>query len=164
MEGGGNTVYKCGSTGIALTSTGSYNSVIGNTIVGNTGDGIDVITGTTVNHTIGNNCITDNGGYGIDFNSASVGCTALFFNRFRDNTSGNINLATDSVAATNWSAVTTDTGGSSTDYTDYSGNDFRLIAASPAAGVGLPSPASIGALQRDASSSGGGTSAYGSVS
>lgn len=149
----GCTVYGCPGIGISINSTGSACAIVGNTIVGNSGDGIDVITGTTGLQFIGNNMITDNGGYGIDFNSTAVG-GVLFNNRFRDNTSGNINSGTGWADATSWNHVTTDTGNYTTDYADYSSNDYRLIAASPAAGAGIPVPASIGALQRSATGGG----------
>lgn len=153
----GNTVYNCGTIGISISAYTSYHTILSNTVTGCTGDGIDIITATSAQHLIGNNCITDNGGYGIDFNSSAVGATT-FNNRYRDNTSGATNLGTDMLAATNWAAVTTDTGGASTDYTNVGGNDYSLIAGSPATSAGIPASASIGALQRLQTGAGGETS------
>lgn len=150
-----NTIYDCTTTGIALTGVNAYTIISCNTITACGGDGIDVVTGTTITHIIANNIITDNGGYGVDFNNAAV-ASVLTNNRYRDNTSGSINLGTDWVTATNYDAVTTDTGGPETDYVDAASDDYNLIATSPAVNAGLPFSASIGALQRDQSGSGGG--------
>lgn len=151
-----NTIYDCATIGISLTGVNAYTIISCNTITACGGDGIDIVTGTAVTHIIANNIITDNGGYGIDFNSAAV-ASVLANNRYRDNTSGNINLGTDWVTATNWGAVTTDTGGPETDYVDAASDNYNLIAASPAVNAGLPLNAAIGALQRDQSGGGGAT-------
>lgn len=151
----GNTIFEC-AIGIAITSTTAYAVIHGNTISDCSGDAIDIVTGTTVTHLISNNIFTDNGGYAIDFNNAAV-ASVLSNNRYRDNTSGNINLGTDWVTATNWGAVTTDTGGPETDYVDAASDNYNLIASSPAVNAGLPLNAAIGALQRDQSGGGGAT-------
>lgn len=155
----GNTIHTS-SNGINASATGGLVTIQNNTITGCSSNGIRVITGTTVLVPIINNMITDNAGYGVDAVSAA---NALFVahNRWRDNALGNVNLATDSVAATSYSAVTTDTGGPETDYVDASAKDFRLIAASPAANTGIPAYSSIGAFQFTNSASAGGEHSYG---
>lgn len=121
-----------GATGVAVTNTAAVATIIGNTIVGNTGDGVNVITGTTGLQAIIDNIITDNGGYGLNGVSAANAVPSLY-NRFRDNTSGNYNSATDWLAITKlFGDVTTDTGGPETDYVNAAGNDYRLINGSPA--------------------------------
>lgn len=154
-----NTVFNCGTVGIFMDQTTGAPQIIGNTIYGCTGDGIDIITGTTGLQFIVGNMITDNGGYGVDFNSASV-AGYVAYNRTRDNTSGAYNLATDWVAASSQGDVTTDTGGASTDYVDAGGLDFSLIRTSPATSAGLPAYSSIGALQRDQTAASGGQKAF----
>lgn len=140
------TVY--GSTiGISATATSGTVAIWDSTIVGNTSDGINIVTGTTSVQDIQGCCITDNGGYGINGVSASNGFLNAY-NRLRDNTSGPINLATDYVSATSYGQVTTDTGGPETDYVNSPGNDYRLIPTSPATSAALPASASMGALQR----------------
>lgn len=104
----------------------------GNTIAKNSSDGINIITGATSLQRITDNLITDNGGHGINGVSAA---NAVFdpSNRFRDNTLGNTNLATDWMTLGSIvGIVTTDTGGPETDYVGYASNDFRLINGSPA--------------------------------
>lgn len=148
-----NLIYACGGIGISKISTGSISFIHGNTVVGGGGDGIDIVTGSTVLDMITNNMITDNTGNGIDGVSAA---NAIFasHNRTRDNSAAD-NSATDWLAATKYSQVTTDTGGASTDYTNTAGADYTLISASPAKGVGLFNFRDIGALQRQEPSSGG---------
>lgn len=147
------TAYASG-IGILINSsnTGWAGSITRCTIVGNTSDGIQTPTLTT-QVVIGDNMITDNGGYGINLNAAGSSAV-LFNNRTRDNTLGAINGGTNYVNATNYGAVTTDTGGPETDYVNSGGNDYNLIAGSPAVSVALPLYSSMGALQR--SQTGGG--------
>lgn len=149
----GNTIYRC-TTGIAVTVTTAYSVMHGNTIVLNSGDGIDIVTATSVPDQITCNMITDNGGFGIDLNSAAVP-VVLAYNRYRDNTSGNINSGTDWVAATTYGAVTSGSGTS--DYTNAAGNDYSLLSTSPGVSVALPLYASMGALQRSQTGGGGAT-------
>lgn len=151
-----NLVYACTGVGIAVTNTAAYFCIYGNTIVGGTTDGIDVVTGTTVFQCALNNMITDNGGYGIDGVSAANAIFAAY-NRTRDNTSGADNLATDWLAATKYGQVTTDTGGAETDYVNAGSNDYTLVSGSPAKGAGWWPYRDIGALQRQ--ESGGGSAA-----
>ncbi len=150
-----NCILYNSTIGISVTSTTAAMLIAGCTITGNSGDGIDVITATTVTQTYANNIITDNGGYGIDFNNAAT-APFLYSNRTRDNALGAYNLATDWVAATNYGAVTTDTGGAETDYTNAGSLDYRLISTSPAKGAGLPPSMSMGAYQ----SAGGGSYSF----
>lgn len=149
-----NTIYGNGGIGITMQTTSGRPYLRSNTIVGCAGDGIDIVTGTTVLQRVVGNMMTDNGGYAVDFNSAAVGAFVAY-NRTRDNTSGAYNLATDWVTATSYGNVTTDTGGPSTDYVDEPGDDYNLIAASPATSASIPQFASMGALQRDQTGSGG---------
>lgn len=128
----GNLIYSCTGTGLSVNANTATIHIIGNTIVGCTGDGIDLITGLTQLASIFNNCITDNGGYGINGVSAANAAVAAY-NRLRDNTSGNTNLATDWLAGTSWGHVTTDTGGAETDYVSSGSQDYRLRGGSPAA-------------------------------
>ena len=98
--------------------------------------------------------ITDCTGDGID--AVSTGnCIVLAYRRTRDNANAVANGG-DWITATDYAPVTTDTGGQSTDYVNAGSNDYRLIAASPATSAGFPASASIGALQRDQTGSGGG--------
>jgi hypothetical protein len=125
-----NTIFSCGTDGIQMDAATGSPSIIGNTIYGCTGDGIDFVTSTTGMQTVLGNHITDNGGWGINFNTST--CDAIMaFNRFRDNTSGSITGgSSDWKDAGQQRDVTTDTGGASTDYTS-AGTDFSLIAAAP---------------------------------
>jgi hypothetical protein len=152
----GNTIYGSGGIGISMNSTAGAPYIRNNTIAGCSGDGINIITGTTVLQRIIGNMITDNTGNGINMvsaaNSAFIG-----FNRLRDN-SASINSGTDWATATSYGQASTDTGTTgttATDYTNYAGNDFSLISASPATNANIPAYSSIGALQRNQISSAG---------
>ncbi|MFQ5409240.1 MAG: hypothetical protein ACE5FI_12570, partial [Anaerolineales bacterium] len=87
------------------------------------------------------NIFTDNG---YIFYDAVVNDHPVFFwrNRTRDNTSANTGIV-------DWpddlNAITTDTGGPETDYTDATNDDYTLIATSPAVGVGAWGKADVGA-------------------
>ena len=88
---------------------------------------------------------SDNGGYGI--NGPGNGGLWVGFNRFRDNTSGAFTGFDD------WEnnyAVTTDTGGQSTDYTDASTDDYTPIAASPMVDAGVLGFRNLGYYQQSA--------------
>ncbi len=150
-----NTIFASTGIGISMSSTTGAPTILFNTIVGGGSDGINIITGNTVLQCIVGNMITDNTGDGIDMVSTSNAAFAAY-NRTRDNANGYAN-AGDWLTATKYGDVTTDTGGASTDYTDSGANDYSLIAASPATSAGIPAYASIGALQRDQTSSGGGS-------
>ncbi len=149
-----NTIFVSTGVGISITNTAGDNVVLYNTIVGGGADGINVITASSVPNIFIGNMITDNTGDGIDM--VSTANAAYLSNlRTRDNLSGT-NNAGDWITATNYDAVTTDTGGPETDYVASGSNDYRLIAASPAVGAGNPLYAAIGALQRQQAAAGGG--------
>jgi hypothetical protein len=141
------------SAGVGITNNSSnVGFIVGNTIVGGSSDGIALAVTAGV-QLIVNNCITDNSGFGINLNNS--GATAMIgFNRTRDNGAGAISGATDWVSAAGWGAVTTDTGGPETDYTNASATDYRLISTSPAISVGIPSYRDMGALQHQATGGG----------
>lgn len=132
-----NLIYASVGYGISKSIAGAMVLLYGNTVVGGSSDGINIVTSSTTLDAVLNNMITDNGAYGI--NGVAAG-NAIFaaHNRTRDNTSGATNSATDWLAATKYSHVTTDTGGPETDYTNSGSNDYTLISASPAKGVGEP--------------------------
>lgn len=140
-----------GAQGIEILDNSSSLTAISNTISAGL-SGIKIVTGSTVLHFLFNNCITDGGGYAIDMVSAA-NAGVFSNNRSRDNFSGDINLATNWAAATNFSEVTSGTGTS--DYVNYAGQDFRLIKASPATAAGVPLYLDIGSLQRQESGGGG---------
>lgn len=144
-----NTVFASGGMGIFVSATNAYPCIAYNTIAGSTGDGINIVTANTQLQCAIGNLVTDGSAYGINVVSAS-NAIFLAYNRTRDNTSGAINSGTNWVAATNYGAVTTDTGGPETDYVSAGSTNFNynLIAASPATSSGKPASASIGALQR----------------
>lgn len=77
------------------------------------------------------------------------------YNRTRDNANADRGFGDWPI----FSAVTTDTGDDTTDYTDASSDDFTLISAAPGKGAGLMAYTDIGAYQREepAGSSGGGS-------
>lgn len=146
-----NTIHTCGTDAISGTST-NLNAAIGlNTFVGCTGDGIDLAAQGSLIF-IFDNMITDNGGWAGTFGGAASAVITAY-NRTRDNPSGTYNNATDWIAATSFSEVTTDTGGPSTDYVDSTTQDYRLIAGSPGTSAGLPSAISMGSNQRSQLSS-----------
>jgi hypothetical protein len=144
-----NTVIGNGGLiGIALNSTTVSGLIVGNTVVGFV-DGINILTGNGQLQRISYNMLTENSSYSI--NCVDAGAAAwIYYNRMRDVATVN--------NGTNWAAmsvgnVTTDTGGSETDYVDYASQDLRLISSSPAANASLPYAASMGALQLPSSSS-----------
>jgi hypothetical protein len=133
------------SIGVDQAST-SFNYLISaNTITGCSSNGIRCILGNLGNQAIINNIITDNGGYGIEGTAAS-NSVLVAFNRMRDNVMGDINLATDWVAATSYSQVTTDTGGPSQDFQNSGAANYTLVSTSPAIAKGVLFSA-IGAFQ-----------------
>jgi hypothetical protein len=152
----GNVIYSSGGHGIEVTATGSIITLISNTIVSCTGNGVEIPSGSTVLGCYVNNMVTDNGGFGFDFNATTV-ASFLAYNRTRDNSGGAIGSAGDWATATTYNHVTTDTGGGETDYTDAGSNDYTLISASPAKGVGHFAFLDIGALQRQETGGGGGS-------
>lgn len=136
------TAYES-ARGISQDSTTAAAILIYNTVYGNSGDGIDVVTSTTARQTIIGNCITDNGGYGIDFNTSTC-VKVISHERYRDNTSGDINGGGDWKSGTDIAPVTVDTGGAGTDYQAAAGAaDMGLVFTSPClnAGPGYLTPA-----------------------
>lgn len=142
----GSTIFGCGSHGVAFVATGATAEVVNNTIVGNAGDGINIITGSTVLHEIDGNLITDNTGYGINGVSAANAIVAAY-NRLDRNNAGPTNLATDWLTATSYGHNTT-SATQANEFPGYGSQDFRLSPLSPALLAGLPYGMDIGALQR----------------
>lgn len=103
----------------------------------------------TVPYIIVNNIFTDSARAMLNLFNGTASHPLLWSNnRTRDNANADLGFGDWPI----YNAVTTDTGGPETDYVDAAGGDFRLIAASPAVGAGLPAYRDIGALQRQASS------------
>lgn len=143
----GCTIYNCGGDGIAASAVSATLYVCQSTIYGCV-DGIDVVsTNSSVGHVIEECHITDNSGYGINFNGGTSGAYCpTSGNRFRDNTSGNVNGFADWITGTSFRNITTDTGGAATDYVDAATNkDFRLISTSPGYRQGFAYNSNIGA-------------------
>ncbi len=152
----GNVIFAQTGIGITCTNINSSGVMYGNTIVGGTGDAINILTGTTGLQCIVNNLLTDNTGAAINMvSTANAAFTG--YNRTRDNAGGALANGGDWNTATTYAHVTTDTGGPETDYVASGSNDYRLIAPSPAAGAGFLPYADIGALQRQPFSGGSGT-------
>lgn len=143
-----NLIYNC-SNGIVAGGNGS---ILNNTIVSNTSNGIS-INAAAVSVNIINNMITDNTGFGVNANtSASV---AGWNNRFRNNTGGNLSTG----SGWNTNAILGSiigTGASSIDYNSPGTGDYTLKATSPAVNAGLPFSQSCGAFQVQYAPSGGG--------
>lgn len=155
----GTTIYGC-TDGVSTTNAGASLLISFCTIYGCSGDGIDIIsTSASVQHFVYGSSITDNGGYGINFNGGTAGAyCSLSGNRFRDNTSGNINGFADWVSGTDFRNITTDAGGASTDYVDAATNkDFRLISTAAGYRQGFAHNANIGACGDNVTAGGGGT-------
>lgn len=149
-----NTVFESG-IGISTTSTTTAYSLMNNTIVNCSGDGIDIVTSTTAIQTIIGNHITGCGGYGIDFNTSTCS-KVLVNNRFRDNTSSNINGDGDWGLGTNQLNITSDDT-DALDFTDQSADDYSLKTGAAGARRGLAYLSNIGSEGTPASggSSGG---------
>lgn len=148
-----NTIFASTGIGIAMTSTTGTPCLLDNTIVGGGADGINIVTGATVLQFLSGNMVTDNTGDGLDMVS-TANAAFLAALRTRDNASGIANGG-DWITATSYGNVTTDTGGPETDYVNFAGNDFNLIATSPATSASQPQFASMGALQRSQTGGGG---------
>lgn len=148
-----NTIFESG-IGIATTSATVTHCLLNNTIVNCSGDGINILTSTTGIQTIIGNHITGSGGYGINFNTST--CPKLLINnRFRDNTSGNINGDGDWGLGTNQLNITSDDT-DALDFTDQSTDDYSLKSSAAGARRGLSYLTNIGAEGTPASSGGGG--------
>jgi len=114
---------------MVATLAGGFSNIVGCTIQGNSGNGIDIAAAAIGGVFIHNNMITDNGGYAIDTNGAACVVQAGG-NRYRDNTSGDYNATSDWLSL-DFNPTTTDTGGEETDYEDAPGGNFSLIYGSP---------------------------------
>lgn len=154
-----NIIHGSGGRGIYVASTTWSGYIRNNTVQGCGSSGIAFLTGSTVLNRAFGNMSTDNGAYGFDLTAAG-NAVALGYNRTRDNTSGAVNSGAGWRDATLWGQVTTDTGTSSSDYTDVSNGDFTLVSTSPATSVNIPAYGSIGAAQRSQTGSGGGQKSY----
>lgn len=156
------SVYGCvihsATGGILAAATTSTGSLIANcTFYNISGNCIAVVNSVGADDLL---CVvnchaTDSGAFCTSL-YAGTGDLPIFraYNRTRDNTS----------ADDGWDdwptygAVTTDTGGAETDYTNAGSGDFSLISGAPAKGAGWFSYMDIGAYQRqEAASSGGGS-------
>lgn len=146
-----NTLFESG-IGIATNTTNVTSYILGNTIANCSGDGIDIVTSTTVMVTIVGNHITGCGGYGIDFNTSTCS-KVLINNRFRDNTSGNINGDGDWGLGTNQLNITSDDT-DALDFTDQSTDDYSLKTGAAGAREGLSYLSNIGAEGTPAGSAG----------
>jgi hypothetical protein len=117
-----NTIIGC-RNGIVKTGTTAAPRITGNTITGCSVDGIDIVTSSTARCVITGNHITGCGGYGIDFNTSTC-VKFLAANRFRDNTSGNINGGGDYETATSLMHITSD----DTDADDFTNSGSGVYA------------------------------------
>ncbi len=156
--------------GISCVGTNTSNSVAFNVIIGNGGvSGINTVTTSAIVNAYYNTIV----GFvdGIKTITGTTGLNYFFGNMVTENTSNAFNLVDSGAPAyisrnrtrdvstitggTNWVAiaigqVTTDGGGSSTDYQNYGSQDLRLVVAapaSPAVDASIPASASMGALQ-----------------
>jgi len=148
-----NTIIGC-KRGIVKTNTGGAFDCFDNTIVGAAGDGIDIVTGTTVRCTIIGNHITGCGGYGIDFNTSTC-VKILAANRFRDNTSGSVNGGGDYETATSWMRITSDDSDAD-DFADSGSGIYSLKSTAAGYQKSLGFLNNIGAAGSTVSGGGGG--------
>ncbi len=156
----GNTIYSSGGVGIFMETSTGRPYIRNNTIVANSGDGINIVTGTTNMQRIIGNMITDNTGDGIDLTQTSIAGFSAY-NRLRDN-ANSYNNSGDWTTATSYGQASTDTGTTgttATDYVNFGSNDYRIISTSPATSA-APALFSIGANQRDQTGSGSSASSY----
>jgi hypothetical protein len=124
--------YESGTHGLEIINTGASASALAlhNTLYGNAGNGVDVVSGFVGRAYLIGNMITDNVGFGIDQNGAAAGLVYDLYNRFRDNAAGNLNLNADNDGIALLRELT-DTGGAATDFNSAAGYDFRLVRQSP---------------------------------
>lgn len=92
----GNTIYDGASIGISLAAGASVTFIVGNTIEGCTGDGIEIPGVATISggSCFQNNTITNCGGYGIDSSAGAQTAAAAIqadFNNYYGNATGNRN-------------------------------------------------------------------------
>lgn len=140
-----NTVLT--GAGIGINTAGGNNVVVwGNTIYA---QGVAAIQDPNSAQTnailVGCNMMTDSARAMLNpYNATAAHPAMMIYNRTRDNTNADLGFGDWPL----YGQVTTDTGGAETDYNNAGSGDFRLIAASPAKGAGIPAYLDIGALQR----------------
>lgn len=168
------------STGIGIRLTGGSGTVILFPTFINTPVGIDVTTagaaaGLTIRNPSFYNCTTaavrfanaaitgiapriiggmfTDSAYAIQsqYSATAVNPIIRMFNRTRDNTNPDAGFDDWPI----YNAITTDTGGASTDYVDAPNGDLRIISTSPAKGAALPAYLDCGAQQRQEAAGGG---------
>jgi Right handed beta helix region len=150
------TIYGCKLHGIQIAAGPwcIFNNTITKPSGAATGDGIN-IAANTFRNAIVNNHITDMAAYGIN-TVTTANATFVAYNRTRGNTSGAVNLS----GTTNWLLASilnhvTSGSGTSSDYVDYTNNDFNLISTAPGKAAGQPLYLDLGALQRQETGGGG---------
>lgn len=158
--------YSClikgaaGGAGITVRDSGS-NQYVRNCTITAWQDGI--IFGQSMDRPsfTGGNMVTDNTRWGLNFTTASC-MPSIGPNRTRDNVSGDTNNATQDWLQSGRiiPLVTTDTGGSATDYVNTATDDYNLIAASPGKGVNRPKISDMGAYGLPDPSGGGGAAVF----
>ena len=147
--------------GINSSATGGNTipvQVIGCTIHGNTGDGIEFTGNNCVNHTILNNSITANGGYGLKFSGTTPHDAVVEYNNFgnasdsTNNTSGSASGFTLSATNLTVAAGYTDASAGTRNFapgTNLKAAGFPASTATMAAGqTGSTTYVDIGAVQR----------------
>ena len=131
-----NMVWSAGGVGVDWTAMSNIGMYVKNNTVYGASRGFQFSAPEVYVH-IENNHITDCGvKYYCDTGTAFL---QTFFERTRDNTTAEVDIESDSI---NVGAVTTDTGGPSTDYVDYTNGDIRLISSAPGkdSGLGIANP------------------------
>ncbi len=149
---------NCAGKAIKQSDTGGGVVIYGNTVQGNTSDGIEIVASTTTLSRIVNNHITDNGAYAANFNGTAAPC--FMYNRTRDNTSGATSGGTDWISSLAGGNVTTDNGSASSDYTNAGSGDVSLVAAAVGAQAGVGYKSAIGACGPASLGSTGGLKGY----
>ena len=146
-------VIYSSSYGIDITATAAAATVVDRcTIQGCTNDAIRIVSTAATALLVSSCMITDNG-RAFDFLAGSGSQAHITNTRTRDNTSADVMPG----GWAKYRAITTDTGGPETDYTNAGGLDFRLVAGSPGAGAGI-NGVDCGAIQTPAVAAGAGLS------
>ena len=124
---------ECGTHGFFhnTTAAGGHMSLNNVSAIGCVENGVDIVSSATGVVSIQRSEFTDNGGFGIDANTVSTVAIHLSGNRYRDNAGGNLNIGARA-AAVEYGAITTDTGGQETDFSDAANDDYRHVYNSPA--------------------------------
>jgi len=146
------------SIGVWFNAAASFNILGGNTIAGNSSNGVYIVNGKTSAFAYcSGDIIADNGGYGIDYQD-STNAQPILWNRFRSNTLGDVNVSGDNYAGNNLTNITV----AGADFTSPSTQDYRLLTSSPARTVTAAGPFfqwSIGGVPYTTNCTGGGASA-----